>query len=86
MVQGPPGTGKSFCSAFAVFARLQGAMKEGQPCRVFLSCKTHAATDVLLVNVLEVQQKLRELQAAKPNLFAKHFDARLLEVLRTAMK
>jgi hypothetical protein len=80
LVQGPPGTGKSYCAAFAIFARLQGAMQEKQPCRVYLSCKTHAATDVLLVNVLEVQQKLRELQAAKPKLFAKHFDARLLEV------
>jgi hypothetical protein len=80
LIQGPPGTGKSYCAAFAIFARLQGAMKEGQPCRVFLSCKTHAATDVLLVNVLEVQQKLRELQSANPELFAKHFDKRILEV------
>ena len=32
------------------------------PYRVFLSCKTHAATDVLLKNVLEVQEKLRELR------------------------
>ena len=55
-------------------------MKEGQPYRVFLSCKTHAATDVLLENVLEVQEKLRELRAANPKLFAKHFDARLLDV------
>ena len=80
LVQGPPGTGKSYCTAFAVFARLQGAMQEKGPYRVFLSCKTHAATDVLLANVLEVQQKLRELQAAEPKLFAKHFDVRLLDV------
>src|SRR5262249_36303328 len=50
------------------------------PCRAFLSCKTHAATDVLLVNVLEVQTRLRELQTADPKLFARHFDARLLDV------
>jgi hypothetical protein len=80
LVQGPPGTGKSYSTAFAVFARLQGAMKEGRPFRVFLSCKTHAATDVLLKNVVEVQEKLRELRGAKPKLFDRHFDARLLDV------
>jgi hypothetical protein len=80
LVQGPPGTGKSFSTAFAVFARLQGAMKEKRPCRVFLSCKTHAATDVLLKNLLEVREKLRELRAADPKEFARHFDARLLDV------
>ena len=66
LVQGPPGTGKSYSTAFAVFARLQAAMKEERPYRVFLSCKTHAATDVLLKNVLEVQEKLRELRDAEP--------------------
>ena len=66
LVQGPPGTGKSYCTAFAVFARLQGAMQEERPYRVFLSCKTHAATDVLLKNVLEVQEKLRELRDGQP--------------------
>jgi hypothetical protein len=80
LVQGPPGTGKSYCTAFAVFARLQGAMNENRPYRVFLSCKTHAATDVLLRNVVEVRQKLRELQASHEKLFASHFDARLLDV------
>lgn len=80
LVQGPPGTGKSYCTAFAVFARLQGALREGQPCRVFLSCKTHAATDVLLKNVLEVREKLRELQDADPALFGAYFDTRLLDV------
>jgi hypothetical protein len=80
LVQGPPGTGKSYSTAFAIFARLQGAMKEKRPYRVFLSCKTHAATDVLLTNVLDVQNKLRELQKADPKLFGKHFDARLLDV------
>jgi hypothetical protein len=80
LVQGPPGTGKSYSTAFAVFARIQGALKAQQDYRVFLSCKTHAATDVLLKNVLEVREKLKELQKADPMLFARHFDARLLEV------
>ncbi|OWK45505.1 Superfamily I DNA and RNA helicases and helicase subunits-like [Fimbriiglobus ruber] len=80
LVQGPPGTGKSFSAAFAVFARLQAAMAEGRPYQVFLSCKTHAATDVLLKNVLEVQEKLRGFRDANPTLFASHFDARLLDV------
>ena len=80
LVQGPPGTGKSFSAAFAVFARLQAAMAESRPYRVFLSCKTHAATDVLLKNVLEVQEKLRGFRDADSKLFASHFDARLLDV------
>ena len=80
LVQGPPGTGKSYSTGFAIFARLQGAMQEKQPYRVFLSCKTHAATDVLLKNVLDVREKLRGLRAANPKLFDRYFDARLLDV------
>jgi hypothetical protein len=80
LVQGPPGTGKSYSTAFAVFARLQGAMQAKRPYRVFLSCKTHAATDVLVKNVLEVRDKLADLRARDPALFAKHFDERLLAV------
>ena len=80
VVQGPPGTGKSYSTAFAVFARLQGAMRDGRDFRTFLSCKTHAATDVLLKNVLYVQQLLRDLRAADRTLFDAHFDPRLLDV------
>ncbi|MBA4190613.1 MAG: DNA helicase [Planctomycetaceae bacterium] len=80
LVQGPPGTGKSYSTAFAVFARLQAAMRDDRECRVFLSCKTHAATDVLLENVIDVRNNLRELRDADPKLFAAHFDARLLDV------
>jgi hypothetical protein len=80
LVQGPPGTGKSYSTAFAVFARLQGAMAAGRACRAFVTCKTHAATDVLLANVLAVQTKLRELEGANPTLFAALFDPRLLTV------
>ncbi|HVK07257.1 MAG TPA: AAA family ATPase, partial [Gemmataceae bacterium] len=80
LVQGPPGTGKSYSTAFAVFARLQGAMLEERPCRAFVSCKTHAATDVLVKNVLDVREKLRDLRAADGKLFDRYFDARLLDV------
>ena len=80
LVQGPPGTGKSYSTAFAVFARLQAAMKEDRPYRVLLSCKTHAATDVLLKNVQEVQEALRQFQTINEKLFSKHFDGRLLDV------
>jgi hypothetical protein len=80
LVQGPPGTGKSFCTAFAVFARIQGAMEAGRDCRVLLSCKTHAATGVLMMKALEVRQELRKLRRADRPLFLKHFDARLLDV------
>ncbi len=80
LVQGPPGTGKSYSTAFAVFARLQAAMRAKAPCRAFLSCKTHAATDVLAENVLAVRDKLAELRQANRKLFDAHFDKRLLEV------
>jgi hypothetical protein len=80
LVQGPPGTGKSYSTAFAIFARLQGALAAGIPYRVFLSCKTHAATDVLLENARQAQAQLAAWQAAHPQLFAAHFDARLLDV------
>ncbi len=52
LVQGPPGTGKSYSTAFALFARIQGAMAAGMDFAHFVSCKTHAATDVLLDNVV----------------------------------
>lgn len=80
LVQGPPGSGKSFSTAFAVFARIQAAMAEKRPYRVFLTCKTHAATDVLMQNVLDVQAKLKEFRKADRKLFDKHFDPRLLDV------
>ena len=78
LVQGPPGTGKSYSTAFALFARLQGALAADREYRVFVSCKTHAATDVLLRNVLEVRGKLAALQAAQPEIWFRYFDDRLL--------
>lgn len=80
LVQGPPGTGKSYSTAFAVFARLQAAMQESRPLRAFASCKTHAATDVLVENVRDVRALLAKLREADPSLFDRFFDARLLEV------
>jgi hypothetical protein len=80
LVQGPPGTGKSYSTAFAIFARLQGAMAAGIKYHVFVSCKTHAATDVLLANILEVQKKLRELYRDHLEIFTQFIDPRLLEV------
>ena len=80
LVQGPPGTGKSFTTAFAVLARLQGAMAADAPYRVLAGAKTHAATDVLLANIVAAQQALRQMQSAEPALFSQHVDARLLDV------
>lgn len=78
LVQGPPGTGKSYATAFAVLARMQGALAAGQEYRVVMSCKTHAATDVLLHNILLVRDILARARDAHPDLFDRHFDERLL--------
>ena len=81
LVQGPPGTGKSYSTAFALFARLQGAMAAGRDFRVFLSCKTHAATDVLLDNVRPACKRCcADLPRAHPAIFGRYFDPRLLDV------
>ena len=79
-VQGPPGTGKSFTTAYAILARIQGALAAGVPYRVLLSTKTHAATNVLLNNVIGAMSRLRQMQAAQPLIFAEFFDERLLQV------
>jgi hypothetical protein len=79
-VQGPPGTGKSYSTAFAIFARMQGAMASERPFRVFISCKTHAATDVLLENVRHVRDRLRYFSVHYSELYARYFDPRLLDV------
>lgn len=80
LVQGPPGTGKSYSTAFALLARIQGAMAASRSYRVMLSCKTHAATDVLLENVLKAQDKLNSLFIAHPDLMQRYFDRRLCDV------
>lgn len=80
LVQGPPGTGKSYSTAFALLARVQGAMAAGLTYRVLLSCKTHAATDVLLGNVRDAQVRLGGWFAARPDICDRYFDRRLLDV------
>lgn len=80
LVQGPPGTGKSYATAFAIFARLQGALAAGQDYRVLVACKTHAATDVLLANLAAVQAQLRALRTSHPALVDEYLDVRLLDL------
>ncbi len=80
LVQGPPGTGKSYTTAFAILARMQGALAAGRPFRVAAGCKTRAATDVLLLGIVKALVQLREWRATHPDLFGRHFDERLLSV------
>ncbi len=80
LVQGPPGTGKTYATAFALLARVQGAMQAGIPWRGLISAHTHNAVNVALKDVHEAQQKLRAVQSESPQLFADFFDARLLDV------
>ena len=80
LVQGPPGTGKSTTTALAVLSRLNGALVADLPLRAYLSCKTHAATDVLLHKVRDVQERLAQVRDRQPDLFARHFHPRLLDV------
>jgi hypothetical protein len=78
LVQGPPGTGKSYTTAFAVLSRLQGAMAAEMSFRVLVGAKTHAATDVLLDNIVKARRSLAEMREREPAIFAEHFDHRLL--------
>ncbi|HEV2128664.1 MAG TPA: AAA domain-containing protein [Thermomicrobiales bacterium] len=80
LVQGPPGTGKSYSTAYAILARIQGAMAANREYRVFLSCKTHAATDVLLENVAEAQELLRQLRTTHSEIIGRHIDERVLDL------
>jgi hypothetical protein len=79
LVQGPPGTGKSYSTAFALLARLQGALSAGQPFRALLTCKTHAATDVLLEKIAQVQALLAGVRTRAPAIFDAYFDPRILD-------
>ncbi|WP_395090937.1 DEAD/DEAH box helicase [Armatimonas sp.] len=80
LVQGPPGTGKSYSSGFAILARIQGAMAAQLPQRVFLSCKTHSATDVLRDGVREAVEKLESWHRSNPTLYRQYFETRLLDL------
>jgi len=80
LVQGPPGTGKSYSTAFALLARLQGALACDREFRIILSCKTHAATDVLIENLAAAQAKLATVAGTHPEIFDAWFDRRLLDI------
>ncbi|HKG26959.1 MAG TPA: ATP-binding protein, partial [Thermomicrobiales bacterium] len=80
LVQGPPGTGKSYTTAFALLARVQGAMAAGEDFRVFLTCKTHSATDVLVRNLVDVKEKLRTLARRHPEIVGDLIDERLYDL------
>ena len=80
LVQGPPGTGKTYATAFALLARVQGAMAAGIPWRGLICAHTHNAVNVALKDVHEAQEKLRLVRSEQPELFAQFFDARLLEL------
>jgi hypothetical protein len=55
-------------------------MAADQDFRAFVSCKTHAATDVVLDNVVKVREMLRGFAASQPEIFAAYFNPRLLDV------
>ncbi len=80
LVQGPPGTGKSYATAFAILARIQGALDAGIDYRVLISCKTHAAIDVVVNQILDVREKLSIFKLRHPGLFEQYFDERILTV------
>jgi hypothetical protein len=80
LVQGPPGTGKSYTTAFALLGRIQGAIAAGIEFRVFVACKTHSATDVLLRNIVEVREKVATLAKRHPDLVRGLIDERLFDV------
>lgn len=79
IAHGPPGTGKSLRASHAVFARLQGALADGQQLRVLISAPTHAATDALLRKVWSTQRTLARLLELAPAL-RHYFDQRLLGI------
>lgn len=80
LVQGPPGTGKSFTTAYALFARMQGAMAAGFPFRIVVSCHTHKAIDVVIQNLVQMRETLERVSSRHPALFTEFFDERLLAV------
>ena len=80
LVQGPPGTGKTYATAFALLARLQGAMNANREWRILISAHTHSAVNVALRDVFDALERLRAVQTESPELFAEFFDARLLQI------
>jgi len=80
LVQGPPGTGKSYTTAFALLARMNGAIMAGIPCRIAVVANTHAAVDVLMNKILDAQRLLARWSTEHPGRFATWFDPDILNV------
>ncbi|MCC6443760.1 MAG: PD-(D/E)XK nuclease family protein [Armatimonadetes bacterium] len=80
LVQGPPGTGKSYATGYAVFARLLGMLRAGLPCRIFLSCKTHKAVDVLIKEMARIRRQMALWRENRPALWRQFFDDNLLDI------
>ena len=78
LVQGPPGTGKSYATAFAILARMQGALAADIDYRIVISCKTHAAIDVVVDQLLSVREKLATIRLRQREIFDEYFDERVL--------
>ena len=74
LVQGPPGTGKSYATAFAILARLQGALAAGIDYRLLISCKTHAAIDVVIEQIRKVRETLSILCQRYPDIGERYID------------
>ncbi len=80
LVQGPPGTGKSYATAYAILARIQGALEADIDWRVLISCKTHAAIDVVIDQIATVRGKLADYRRLHPEIIDQYFDERLFSV------
>lgn len=80
LVQGPPGTGKTQKTVWMMLARVQGAINAGMiPFRIVYSANTHAAVDVAAAKMSGALGILRRAREARPIIFARFFDPRLLD-------
>ena len=77
---GTAGTGKSHTTAFAIFARMPGAMAAGRDFRVVASCRPTRPPTCCWPTCCAPREKLRHIRERAPELFAWFFDERLLEV------
>ena len=80
LIQGPPGTGKSYTTAFALLARMHGAISARIPCRIAIVANTHAAVDVLMNKILDAQRTLGRWRVQHPDMFDSLFDPDILNV------
>lgn len=80
LIQGPPGSGKSSTTAFALLARMQGALDAKREARFLVAANTHAAVNVLLGWLVKAREQLRRWRRLDPERFDRYFDPRLLDV------